>query len=217
MFTTKPTSVTFGPTLPGLTMICSSSPSPSPVRLSPVCVMPCCLDSSRPKKTASRSLPCASMSTALTSRSTSPSSTSQPRPTTMRPRSAGKPSTPPFSMANTTFCLCGAPGMKPRITWQSVGRMSMKCWPPSAGKSTMRSLHPSGPRNIAATTSTERSLLSISNVATSASSEPSRMWTMPFFTSRNFPPVYAATTKINTSTIAGNFFTFTHTISFKLL
>mmetsp|Transcript_12904 Transcript_12904/g.38446 ORF Transcript_12904/g.38446 Transcript_12904/m.38446 type:complete len:200 (+) Transcript_12904:538-1137(+) len=175
--------------------------------------MPCFLDSSRPKKTASRSAPAASRSTADTSKSHSPSSTSQPRPTVMPLRSLGRSTTPPFSMAKATFCRAGASGTNPRMTCPSRGKMSMKCWPDCAGKSTRRMDHPPGPLCIAATTSTQPLLRSISSSAISQSSEPSMTCSVPSATSPSEPPEYAATTKTRRRTCGGNRFTLTHTIS----
>mmetsp|Transcript_48023 Transcript_48023/g.134017 ORF Transcript_48023/g.134017 Transcript_48023/m.134017 type:complete len:208 (+) Transcript_48023:821-1444(+) len=186
--------------------------------------MPCSSDSSRPKNTASKFLPALSRSTADTSRSHWPSSTSQPSPTVIQPRSIGRSRTPPFSMANATFCFLGACGMKPRMTSERRGKMSMKCWPDCAGKSMIRNFHsgPSAPLwpdvslYIAATTSTEAALCSISNNAISRLSCSSMTWSCPFVTSCKCPPQYAATTKTRRLTFCGNFLIFTQTISSML-
>mmetsp|Transcript_91533 Transcript_91533/g.254911 ORF Transcript_91533/g.254911 Transcript_91533/m.254911 type:complete len:239 (+) Transcript_91533:390-1106(+) len=217
MLMRKKTCCTMGPMLSKLQAICSSSPSPSPVRLSPLWMMPCSSDSKRPKKTASMSHALLSSRIADTSRSTSPSSTSQPRPTVIRPRSFGKSSTPPFSTAKATFCLLGACGTKSRIVSHSSGRMSMKCWPCCAGSSITRNLQrPASPLNIAATTSTAAALLSSSNCAISRFSLSSRTRNLPPCTSLRRPPEYAATTKTRTTTVCGSLGNVTQTSSWML-
>mmetsp|Transcript_55849 Transcript_55849/g.169990 ORF Transcript_55849/g.169990 Transcript_55849/m.169990 type:complete len:216 (+) Transcript_55849:528-1175(+) len=213
MLTQKATCCTLAPMRSRSTMICSSSPSPSPVRLSPVCWMPCAADSSRPKNTASRSWPFPSNSTAETSKSTSPSSTSQPRPTVICPMLMGRSNTPPFSIAKATFCREGASGMNVRMTWESVGKMSMKCRPPWAGTSISRSRQPEAPRTMAATTSTAPVLRSMAKRVTSWSSRSSKRINCPLATSCKEPPEYAATTNTKRSTCSGNLRKFAHTIS----
>mmetsp|Transcript_135898 Transcript_135898/g.338931 ORF Transcript_135898/g.338931 Transcript_135898/m.338931 type:complete len:203 (+) Transcript_135898:500-1108(+) len=178
--------------------------------------MPCSSDSRRPKNTASNTVASAPMSTAETSKSHSPASVSHPRPTKIRAKSAGKSRTLPFSMANATFWRCGAEGMNVRMTSESKGRMSMKCWPPSAGRSITRNRHPlpaPSVRTIAATTSTEPALCSISSRATSLLSLSSMTCNLPLATSCSDPPEYAATTKISIRTLLGIFRKFAQTIS----
>mmetsp|Transcript_38741 Transcript_38741/g.115790 ORF Transcript_38741/g.115790 Transcript_38741/m.115790 type:complete len:240 (+) Transcript_38741:649-1368(+) len=197
MLMTKKTCCTAGPMRSSSQTICSSSPSPSPVRLSPLWKMPCSSHSRRPKKTASMSFPFLSSKIAETSRSTSSSSAgSQPNPTVILPMPCGRSSTPPFSMAKATFCLLGACGRNMRMVSASKGSMSMKCWPCCAGSSMIRRLQrPPAPLNIAATTSTEAALLSSSNCAISRFSLSSRRRSLPPCTSLRKPPEYAATTK----------------------
>mmetsp|Transcript_34689 Transcript_34689/g.79474 ORF Transcript_34689/g.79474 Transcript_34689/m.79474 type:complete len:243 (+) Transcript_34689:457-1185(+) len=218
MFTTKTIWCTFTSTSSSITTICSSSPSPSPVRLSPVCCTARLRDANLPKKTASKSLPSTSRSTADTSRSTCPSSTSQPRPTVMLSMSMGKSRTPPFSMAKATFCCFGADGMKARIVRQRSGKMSMKCCPCCASASRTFAFHrevaPSPlDRQTTAKVSTEAFDVLIPTLAISQLSDSSKMWKLPFCTSFNFPPEYAATRKTSKETFDGSFFPLIHTIS----
>mmetsp|Transcript_47834 Transcript_47834/g.145474 ORF Transcript_47834/g.145474 Transcript_47834/m.145474 type:complete len:202 (+) Transcript_47834:443-1048(+) len=177
--------------------------------------MPCWWDSKRPKNTASKSWPWASMRTADTSRSHSPSSTSQPRPTVMRPKSMGKSKTLPFSIANATFCRCGAEGMNCRMTCDKCGRTSMKCRPSCAGVSTSRIAHlPCRVRYMTLTTSTWPVLSRfMSKTEISRRSSFSKTWTRPFATSPKEPPEKAATTKTSKDTFGGTLWTFTQTIS----
>mmetsp|Transcript_17637 Transcript_17637/g.54551 ORF Transcript_17637/g.54551 Transcript_17637/m.54551 type:complete len:239 (-) Transcript_17637:203-919(-) len=214
MLTTKKTCCACGPTRSSCTVICSSSPSPSPVRLSPLCCRPAA--SRLPKKTASRLLPDLSKSTADTSRSTSPFRVSQPRPAVMHFMAElwGRSTTLPFCMAKATFSLFGALGITSRMRPPSAGsRMSMKCWPSCAGTSTSRSSQSEPDFTIMPTTSTSSSLSSMENFATSFSLRSSRTWIMPFFTSLRWPPLKAATTKMIICTFSGILLNMTQIIS----
>mmetsp|Transcript_130832 Transcript_130832/g.279903 ORF Transcript_130832/g.279903 Transcript_130832/m.279903 type:complete len:240 (-) Transcript_130832:237-956(-) len=187
------------------TIMVSSSPLPSPVRLSPLCLRP---QASRfPKNTASRSRPELSKSTAETSRSTLPFPVSQPKPAEIffTAEVWGRSTTAPLSMAKATFNRLGAPGMRPRTIPPMVGsRMSMKCWPSWASTFTIfkTQLLPSA-LTIVAMTSTSSSLLSIRNCATSFSLLSSSTVILPFNASRKWPPLKAATTKMIIFTCSG--------------
>mmetsp|Transcript_4470 Transcript_4470/g.8951 ORF Transcript_4470/g.8951 Transcript_4470/m.8951 type:complete len:205 (+) Transcript_4470:116-730(+) len=184
-------------TLSSSKVMVSSSPPPSPVRLSPECVMP--VYSRLPKKTVSTCPPPWSRSTTETSRSTSPSSVSQPRPATICLMSAlfGRSTTAPFSMANAALMRRGAPGNTCLTKLPMVGsRMSMKCWPSCAGTSMMRKNHSSPSECInAPTRSTSSSLFSSGNFATSLEMLSWNKWNLPFFASHKCPPREAAMTK----------------------
>mmetsp|Transcript_45661 Transcript_45661/g.122081 ORF Transcript_45661/g.122081 Transcript_45661/m.122081 type:complete len:241 (-) Transcript_45661:179-901(-) len=208
MFTTKKICDTLAGTAPRSHSICSSSPSPSPVRLSPEWRRP--LPVRLPKKTASTVWAWSSSSTAETSRSTPSPSTSQPSPAVM-PLScpvAGRSRTSPFSMAKATFCRFGAPGMTARIRLPIVGsNTSMKCCPCWAGTCTALKVHASCvERTSVATTSTSAPLLSISILATSLSLFSSKAWITPFLTSRRLPPLWTATTNNIILTCSGSLF-----------
>mmetsp|Transcript_99124 Transcript_99124/g.263410 ORF Transcript_99124/g.263410 Transcript_99124/m.263410 type:complete len:230 (-) Transcript_99124:253-942(-) len=189
-------------------VITSSSPSPSPVRLSPLCLRP--YSCKLPKKTAPRHLAAPVKQTAETSRSMSlPFAMSQPRPAKTWPNApvSGKSTTVPFSMAKATFCRAGAPGICERMRFPSVGsRMSMKCWPSCAGSCTMRMDQvPPSDRTIIATASTSNSLSSMAKDATSLSFTCSRTCSRPFFALRRWPPLWAAMTKRTSLTCSGSF------------
>mmetsp|Transcript_112666 Transcript_112666/g.313371 ORF Transcript_112666/g.313371 Transcript_112666/m.313371 type:complete len:256 (-) Transcript_112666:173-940(-) len=204
MCTVKKICRTVGGTCSRLHWICSSSPSPAPVRLSPLCTNP--QARSFPKKTVSTTEACSSKSTAETSRSTPWPSTSQPRPavTLRRVLVSGRSTTPPFSMAKAAFTRLGAPGMTLRMRLPIVGsRTSMKCWPSCAGSSTTHSSQPPEPRTMAATTYTFCPLRSMPMRATSLALRSSRKWTTPFCTSQRRPPLWAATTKTSIRTGSG--------------
>mmetsp|Transcript_109225 Transcript_109225/g.308997 ORF Transcript_109225/g.308997 Transcript_109225/m.308997 type:complete len:229 (+) Transcript_109225:524-1210(+) len=217
MWTQKTICCTLGGTCCRLHRICSSSPSPCPVRLSPMCSRP--LPWSLPKKMVSVRWAWPSNSTAETSRSTPLPVTSQPRPavTLSKEFDDGRSSTAPLSIANATFCRFGAPGMTLRMIFPIVGsRTSMKCCPSCAGSSmTWKSHDPELDRTIVATTSTSSWLFSIAMRAISFSFRSSRMWIMPFRTSRRCPPLCAATTKTSIFTLPGSLFRPTQTTSSK--
>mmetsp|Transcript_94547 Transcript_94547/g.267620 ORF Transcript_94547/g.267620 Transcript_94547/m.267620 type:complete len:240 (-) Transcript_94547:205-924(-) len=206
MFTQRKICCTHSGTTWRLTVIVSSSPLPSPVRLSPLCTRPAAWRF--PKNTASRLFPWLSKSTAETSRSISCVPVSQPNPTTIWSMAAdwGRSTTAPFSIAKATFTRFGAPGVALRMMLPMVGsRTSMKCWPGCAGSSTILSDQPpASDLVIAATTSTFSVLCSIENKATSFSLRSSSTWILPFCTSRSRPPRKAATTKITIRTCAAS-------------
>jgi len=89
----------------------------------------------------------------------------------------------------------------------------MKCCPSLAGSSIILKVHPLGPRNIAATTSTWPVLRSMSNLATSQEVVSSRTCNFPFATSSSCPPLKAATTKTRRATDSGILEVITQTIS----
>mmetsp|Transcript_87956 Transcript_87956/g.174578 ORF Transcript_87956/g.174578 Transcript_87956/m.174578 type:complete len:240 (+) Transcript_87956:596-1315(+) len=177
----------------------SSSPPPSPVRLSPECVTPAY--SRLPKNTVSTWPPPWSTSTTETSRSTSPALVSQPRPATTFRISAvfGKSTTEPFSMAKAALIRRGAPGITSLMKLPMVGsRISRKCWPSCAGTSMSRKNHSSPSACISAPTrSTSSSLLSRANWATSLEKESWNTWNFPFTASLRWPPREAITKSTN--------------------
>mmetsp|Transcript_112310 Transcript_112310/g.217592 ORF Transcript_112310/g.217592 Transcript_112310/m.217592 type:complete len:240 (+) Transcript_112310:377-1096(+) len=186
-------------TLSSSKVMVSSSPSPSPVRLSPECVMP---GASRlPKKTVSACPPPWSRSTTETSRSTSPSSVSQPSPATICLMSAlfGRSTTAPFSMAKAALMRRGACGIICLTKLPMVGsRMSMKCWPSCAGRSMRRKNHSSlSECTSAPTRSTSSSLFSSGNCATSLAKLSWNSWNLPLIASQRCPREAAMTKSTN--------------------
>mmetsp|Transcript_78487 Transcript_78487/g.177255 ORF Transcript_78487/g.177255 Transcript_78487/m.177255 type:complete len:240 (-) Transcript_78487:73-792(-) len=214
----KNTCSTFAGILVRSASMVSSSPWPSPVRLSPLCFTP--NSSWLPKKTAPTVCPSFEKKTTDTSRSMlTPAArlTSQPRPAVMRFTDdvAGRSMTEPFSMAKATFCRFGAPGMTPRMRFPRVGsRMSMKCRPSRAGSSMMSRFQlPVSSRTIMDTASTSSWLDSRPKLPTEFCKDSSSTVNFPFLTSRRWPLSYAAITKMMSFTLAGNFFMWTHTTS----
>mmetsp|Transcript_57500 Transcript_57500/g.168368 ORF Transcript_57500/g.168368 Transcript_57500/m.168368 type:complete len:239 (+) Transcript_57500:463-1179(+) len=204
MFTQKKICFTHSATASRLTEIVSSSPEPSPVRLSPLCFKPA--NSRLPKKTASLAAPDSSNSTAETSRSTLPLSTDHPSPALICLMSwvRGRSTTAPFSIAKATFKRFGALGNTLRTRLPMAGSStSMKCCPSWASTSTRRRTHPWSDLTSMATTSTSSWLSSKEKVATSLSFLSSRMWTAPFFASFRWPPLKAATTRMIIFMFAG--------------
>mmetsp|Transcript_84647 Transcript_84647/g.224280 ORF Transcript_84647/g.224280 Transcript_84647/m.224280 type:complete len:249 (+) Transcript_84647:544-1290(+) len=205
MLTTNTICSTFGGIFAKSAEMTSSSPSPSPVRLSPECLSP--KSSSLPKKTAPSSRCSLEKQIADTSRSTSsPDATSQPRPANTCPSDpvSGRPNTSPFSIAKATFCRAGAPGMLARMRLPSEGsRMSTKCRPPcgDAGALTSSSAHsPRSPRTSMATGAAAWSDDERADLDTSFSFRSSRMCMDRLGASRKLPPLYAATTKMTSLT-----------------
>mmetsp|Transcript_17734 Transcript_17734/g.32102 ORF Transcript_17734/g.32102 Transcript_17734/m.32102 type:complete len:204 (-) Transcript_17734:41-652(-) len=203
MFTQKNIWLISSGIFPKSTYITSSSPAPSPVRLSPLCVMP--HSSVLPKKTAPTSLPSLEKHTAETSRSTPLPETSQPNLAEIWPSSfeAGKSMTSPLSIAKATFCRFGAEGITARIISPRVGsKMSMKCLPSWAGISRTRvSNSPAPLRTIDMTMSTSLLLFCNAYLRVSLLLESSRIWTVPLAASRRCPRPYAATMNIIMDTV----------------
>mmetsp|Transcript_15978 Transcript_15978/g.43518 ORF Transcript_15978/g.43518 Transcript_15978/m.43518 type:complete len:241 (+) Transcript_15978:415-1137(+) len=133
MWIQKKTSRTTSPSAPTFTVMASSSPPPSPVRLSPECTTAPGSECSPlvdrfPKNTHSKTAPSLSRSTAEASRSTSPWSTSQPRPSNTVCDDSPKSKTSPFSMAKATFCRLFAVGISATMCPFNTSRQSMKCF-----------------------------------------------------------------------------------------
>mmetsp|Transcript_6357 Transcript_6357/g.15337 ORF Transcript_6357/g.15337 Transcript_6357/m.15337 type:complete len:205 (+) Transcript_6357:852-1466(+) len=145
MLMQKKTCATVGPRALRLITTRSSSPSPLPVRLSPLWLMApaseCGAELFRlPKNTASRKLACVSNMTALQSRSTVPNDVSQPSPHVILGSAEEKSTTEPFDIWKLTRCTLGAWGIICLMTPLMAGSTSMKCRP-CAGASMGRMSH----------------------------------------------------------------------------
>mmetsp|Transcript_110207 Transcript_110207/g.307080 ORF Transcript_110207/g.307080 Transcript_110207/m.307080 type:complete len:200 (+) Transcript_110207:507-1106(+) len=194
----------------------SSSPSPWPVRLSPKCFRPWPLW--LPKKMQSTSSWRPSSRTADTSRSTWPLEVSQPRAALMflMLELFGRSTTEPFSMAKAALIRLGAFGITERTKFPMVGsRMSMKCCPSCAGKSSRRKPQPFPTRTKAPTRSTSSLLDSKSKLPTFLSLLSSRRWNLPFLASCRWPPLCTARTKAMRPTSPPSVSRFAHTTSSK--
>mmetsp|Transcript_43132 Transcript_43132/g.91950 ORF Transcript_43132/g.91950 Transcript_43132/m.91950 type:complete len:239 (-) Transcript_43132:181-897(-) len=213
MLITKKICFTTSGTTSRLTAMTSSSPLPSPVRLSPECLTP--HPSKLPKKIVSTLEPLSSRRMAETSRSTSPLAVSQPSPalTDLISEVLGRSTTAPFSIAKHALIRPLAPGIRLRTTFPIVGsKMSMKCCPSCAGSCIKRKVHPLLSRRTAAITSTSSSLSSSRNCATSPLGVSSRTWNFPFSASLRCPLWHAAT-KTMSPTSGGSLRKSAHTTS----